>query len=268
MSSVILAAYQREAEPTPGHSHHAEPMAASLALPDGVTLSKTALICSRNLSFDEWKTVGSSLSQIEGSLRWGIGDWWHYGEHSYGERAKAVANDIFPRKFQTLANYGSVARSVEASRRREDLSYSHHCEVAKLPPEEQERWLAAAVADGLSVIQLRRKISEAGFVRLTAEQEFQRFLGWLMKAAEIDGRLILVLPWKYPGFEDFLERYFLTNKFERAGLIAEAFERATNFCSKIAQMFRRVNAATPEVRTVAEAEGEIEISSGLTEELS
>ena len=34
MSSVTFAAYQRQVEPTPGHSHHAEPMAASLALTD------------------------------------------------------------------------------------------------------------------------------------------------------------------------------------------------------------------------------------------
>ena len=34
-----------------------------------------------------------------------------------------------------------------------------------------------------------------------------------MKAAKIDPRFTIVLPWEHPGFEDYLERYFLTHRF-------------------------------------------------------
>jgi hypothetical protein len=93
MSSVTFAAYQRQVEPTPGHSHHAEPIAAGLpALPDGVTGSETALVFCREFTVDEWKTLGRELSQSERtlaqserSIQWWIGDWWCYGNHSYAK---------------------------------------------------------------------------------------------------------------------------------------------------------------------------------------
>ena len=42
---LAKAKYKRQTQPTPDHSHHGEPIAASLALPDGVTVSRTALVC-------------------------------------------------------------------------------------------------------------------------------------------------------------------------------------------------------------------------------
>ena len=93
----------------------------ALALPDGVTVSRTALVCCRELPFDDWKTLGHTLSQRADSMQWWLGDWWHYGNHRYGERATTAAKGTFARAFGTLMNYGSVAGSVETSRRREVL---------------------------------------------------------------------------------------------------------------------------------------------------
>ena len=93
---------------------------AALTLPDGVTISKTARACSRDLSIKEWKLLGESLRRSKAPFN-GLGDWWVLGCHRDGERAKAIAKKIFPvrgRAFQTLMNYGSVARHVETSRRR------------------------------------------------------------------------------------------------------------------------------------------------------
>jgi hypothetical protein len=48
--------------------------------------------------------------------------------------------------YQTIANLKSVARKVDISRRRENLSFGHHAEVAALPAEQQQRLLD--LADG------------------------------------------------------------------------------------------------------------------------
>jgi hypothetical protein len=36
----------------------------TLALPDGVSVSRTALVCSQQLSLDEWQSLGRALTQI------------------------------------------------------------------------------------------------------------------------------------------------------------------------------------------------------------
>jgi hypothetical protein len=135
-------------------------MTQTLTLPDGVTVTSNALTCSRDLTLDEWKALGQTLRQFEGSIQWWLGDWWRNGEHSYGKRkALTTARKTFERgySFGTLMNYGYVAGRTETSRRREALKYSHHYEVASLPPEEQDRWLDIAVREKLSVARLRAK---------------------------------------------------------------------------------------------------------------
>ena len=54
-----------------------------------------------------------------------------------------------------------VATRFEISRRRENLSWSHHAELAALDNEEQERWLNRASDHRLSVQDLRRGLSGA-----------------------------------------------------------------------------------------------------------
>jgi hypothetical protein len=52
----------------------------------------------------------------------------------------------------------NVARSVHFSRRRENLSFSHHQEVASLTPIEQTEWLDKAEDECLTAPQLRSQI--------------------------------------------------------------------------------------------------------------
>ena len=87
-----------------------------------------------------------------------FGDWWTFGGHRYGDRARAAAQGIFGRSFQGLADCGFVARAFETSRRREVLSFSHHAEVAALPPDEADELLDLAEADvgGYSLFALAR----------------------------------------------------------------------------------------------------------------
>jgi hypothetical protein len=77
-----------------------------------------------------------------------------YGAGRYGHKY-AAATRVTGYDRQTLMNMVYVATSFQISRRRENLSWSHHAELAALEIEEQERWLNLATAQRLSVRDLR-----------------------------------------------------------------------------------------------------------------
>jgi hypothetical protein len=125
------------------------------------TASSTRLEFADALDFDEWRAIGAELARIEKGVQWWLGDWWAFGEHRYGERAKAAADGIFGRSFGGLANCGSVARAFETSRRREVLPFSHHVEAASLDdPAEADALLDQAVREDWTVRQLRAAIRQ------------------------------------------------------------------------------------------------------------
>lgn len=113
----------------------------------------------RDLSFEEWESIGRQLAYFHSASPWWIGDWAAYGHH-YGERYQR-AQQITGLSYSTIANYVSVVRSVQSSRRRENLSWSHHAEVVSLKPREQDRWLKLAEESGWSVETLRSKMAKA-----------------------------------------------------------------------------------------------------------
>jgi hypothetical protein len=129
----------------------------------------------KSLSADDWVKAGMALIQIEGAVQWWLGDWWAFGDHGYGERVAALQEEGGPlagMNFGTVMNYGTVARAIETSRRREVLSFSHHVEVAPLPVKQQERFLNLAERESLSVAKLRKAVFDylRGVNRKLAEQ--------------------------------------------------------------------------------------------------
>lgn len=116
-----------------------------------------------DLQFDDWMKIGTSLQRVEGSVQWWLGDWWAFGEHTYGTRAEAARSGrIRNLAFGTLANYAVVSRAfAQTSRRREVLPFSHHAEVAKLSQGDQEMWLMRAESWKWSRETLRKKIAQS-----------------------------------------------------------------------------------------------------------
>ena len=110
----------------------------------------------RELEYDDWLEHGRTIGRVHEASLWWLGDWWRYGEHRYGDRARAV--DGLPWSFQTCMNAGWVAEQIGTSRRREVLSWSHHAEVAKLEPTEQDVWLDQAEAQNWSHKELREEL--------------------------------------------------------------------------------------------------------------
>ena len=131
-----------------------------LTLANGAKLHSTGLHIPADLELDKWASIGEKLAQIGTGVQWALGDWWAYGNHTYGERkAVAVAKKI-PYEFGTLMNFAWIARSFETSRRREALSFSHHGEVAKLKPADQTKMLNRAVERKWSVSALRKALRD------------------------------------------------------------------------------------------------------------
>jgi len=198
----------------------------------GVSLAPTALVFSRRLNIDEWGALGCVLWQSAKSHQWWIGDWWCDGSHSYGERkAKAKASTALGREYGTLANYGYVARAFETSRRRENVPWSHHYEVAPLSPEKQEHWLDIAERENLSLPKLQDKIFDAG----DKTYSYHRYVSALKKAAQVPERFQIVEPCDNPDLEDFLKHELLL-----CLELLEAHEQRIDFSSRQAEFFRRI----------------------------
>lgn len=83
-----------------------------------------------------------------------MGDWLLYGTAKWGERYGEAAR-ITGYDIKSLRNIRYVSSRCDVSLRRDTLTWSHHALVAALVPEEQGQWLDRAVADKLSVEDLR-----------------------------------------------------------------------------------------------------------------
>jgi site-specific DNA-methyltransferase (adenine-specific) len=132
----------------------------------GCTFSPISLVIKPGLSFEHWRRLGDALRRTDRGLQFWIGDYFAYGA-TYGEASSQAANDWTGYEPHTLWNLTNVSEKVKSSRRREDLSWSHHAEVAGLTPSEQAEWLekAAPIKEGdkprLAVHVLRAEIKQA-----------------------------------------------------------------------------------------------------------
>ena len=106
-------------------------------------LTPIGLIAPDDATAEEFGHVGQMLFRLEGSLQWLIGDWlvlvdnYHWGDTD-------VLARHFGRKTQTLYNMKTVAKNVQFSLRKEDLSYGHHALVARMNDDLQAYWLDRA----------------------------------------------------------------------------------------------------------------------------
>ncbi len=133
---------------------------AAPAVPVDVALTETAWQPTAALTFEQWAAIGGTLQRMGRAWQWWIGDWILHGAEHYAE-TYAAAIDTTGLEVQTLSNIASVSRRIPASRRREELSWSHHEAVACLPAAEQDEWLARAIAEGMTVARLRARLHPA-----------------------------------------------------------------------------------------------------------
>jgi hypothetical protein len=105
----------------------------------------------------EWMLAGRRLGNISRCNQWWLGDWVRYGTARWGEKYTAAAR-LTGYDSRSLANMASVASAFPDSRRRDNLTWSHHAAVASLEIDEQDKWLDIAIADQLSVADFRTEL--------------------------------------------------------------------------------------------------------------
>lgn len=120
--------------------------------------SPVGLVLPEGMSFEQWRDVGVRLVRTQNAASWGLADWLFYGEWAFGRKYEE-ALEVTGLAYSTLTNLRFLAGRFEISRRREHLSPAHHAEVASLPHADQDRWLDAAEAHGLTVKALRVEVA-------------------------------------------------------------------------------------------------------------
>ena len=125
-----------------------------------ILTTRVGLLFPSSLDFDDWARAGAKIAGLIDSFGWCMGDWLVYGQDKFDDRYSEVTAAV-GLDYQTLRNYAWVARKVDLSRRRESLSFQHHAEVARLSPDEQNRWLDLAVENRWSRNELRRHLRSA-----------------------------------------------------------------------------------------------------------
>lgn len=133
-------------------------LAAGRTLP--YTIGAVAWSPKGQMQLAQWADVGRRLGMMGRCSQWWVGDWVRYGVARWGEKYKAAAR-ITGYDGHSLRNMAYVASRFDLSRRRDNLSFSHHAEVSALEPDEQDYWLELAMAQRLSVGDLRIELRAA-----------------------------------------------------------------------------------------------------------
>ena len=127
---------------------------------------KNKLLLNDDITIDEWRELGQQLKQVEGSVQFWIGDWARFGDKKgftgkyTDSKVYDELEDITGLERQTIKEFKWVAEKT-SSARADDLTFRHHREVAKLPPEKQIEFLSKASEEKLSSRELRDLIKKA-----------------------------------------------------------------------------------------------------------
>jgi hypothetical protein len=120
-------------------------------------LTGVGWIPTKELDLAEWSAIGRSLGNMVRASQWWLGDWIRYGNAKFGEKYSRAVN-LTGYDAQTLMIMVHVATRFEIFRRRKDVHWSHHVELASLEPDEQDHWLEECAAKKLSVADLRSEL--------------------------------------------------------------------------------------------------------------
>lgn len=131
--------------------------------------AKNGMTFTRQLPYDKWLEIGQQLSEVNSSSAWCLGDWLAYGMEAFSGRYRTALEQT-SLEYQTLRNYVWVAKRFPLSRRRKNLSFGHHAEVAALTIPEQNFWLCKAEELNWPVKTLRKEVRRSLQERNSVEE--------------------------------------------------------------------------------------------------
>ena len=112
------------------------------------------------LTFDEWMGHGETLSAMQNSIPWWVGDWINFGESKFGEGKYSQGLTLWDYGYHTLANMAWVA-SQYPPETRTSLSWTHHRYAASLDMEERTKLLEKAKEEEWTSRQLQVEVAKA-----------------------------------------------------------------------------------------------------------
>jgi len=129
----------------------------------------------RESTVQEWEVYGEILRRVDEAKQWAIGDWLVDGKRHYGDGLYKKAAAILGQEESTLRKYKSLSDNLELFRRRNNLTWAHHAEVASIKKiaedekgelalsdetdyEKIAAFLEAAEKDTLSVREIRDRV--------------------------------------------------------------------------------------------------------------
>jgi hypothetical protein len=124
-----------------------------------VTETPTGLRFEADTPLEVWAGLITRLLHQRKVLEWALADAINFGEHAYGDMYSQWVDETGLHK-HTLTNIAAVGRRIELSRRRDNVSFAHHAEVAYLPVSEQESLLDSAESAGMTRYDLRDAVRE------------------------------------------------------------------------------------------------------------
>lgn len=143
-------------------------------------------------TFEQWSEIGKKIQRCSESFNWWIGDFLAYGDRAFGKLKEFCELNGY--NYSTLRILSYVSENVKMLIRRNNLSWTHHREVAHLPPKLQVKWLDAATQNHWSVSQLRVAIrtdgpgalfdahaSDGPIMRWPQDQPLDKLIPWLQE---------------------------------------------------------------------------------------
>jgi len=129
-----------------------------LTVPTPRGIKRTNLPLDPKTTKKQWGRIGEWLAAIDRSSRWWVGDWICFSDANYGEAYGKETCDLLGLAYSSVTDSAYVAKRFHFSRRRENLSFSHHAEVACLKEKDADEWLDTAETKGWSRNELREAV--------------------------------------------------------------------------------------------------------------
>lgn len=136
------------------------------------TMTAVGLEVPADISEGEWLALMQRMRGLDSGVAWAIGALINHAEKIWGQSYEQL-EAVTGYKYQTLADYAWLDRTVPFSIRIEKLSPSHHRAVAGLPKDaEKAYWLNEAATNDWSVAELKRQVSGASKTEIISEDSW------------------------------------------------------------------------------------------------